>query len=190
MKKIVFSILVTLIATNSLFAQKSYQKEVTWMGLDFTEAKLFTSAGFSNPEAIRDKFLKSWNDIIIRESAKFDVAKFFGIETLSYDLSIVKERNLSIAVDDLVIDKSPNNFDEQNVKSIISQYPKAEGIGLVLIVESFNRPNTTGTFWATFFDRSTLEVLSKRKIEGSASGFGIRNYWANSIHRAMKSYGE
>ena len=188
MKQFVFIVFVIFFSVNSLFAQKSFQKEVTWMGLDFTDAKLFTSAGFTDPEAIKDTYLKSWNDIIIQESSKFDVARFFGIETLSYDLSVVKERNILIAVDNLVVDISPKNFDEQNVKSIILQYPKNEGVGLVLIVESFSKPNSTGTFWATFFDKSTLEILSIKKIQGKAKGFGIRNYWANSIYRAMKSY--
>lgn len=188
MKKLVSLVFITLIVMNLLNAQESYQNEVTWMGLDFTDAKLFTSAGFSNPEAIKNNFLKSWNDIILNESNKFDIVRYFNIDTLTYDLSVIKERNLLIPVEKLVVDVSPKEFNEQNVKSIILQYPKAEGVGLVFIVESFDKPNTTGTFWATFFDRSTLEVISTKRIKGQASGMGIRNYWANSIYRAMKSF--
>jgi hypothetical protein len=187
MKKLVLIVFIVLTVMNSLNAQEPYKKAVTWMGLDFTDAKLFTSAGFSSPEDIKDNFLESWNDLIIRESDKFNVAKYFGIDTLSYDLSVVKERNLLIPVDKLVVDVSPDKINEQNVKSIILQYPKTDGIGLVLIVESFDKPNTTGTFWATFFNRSTLKVLSTKRIQGQASGMGIRNYWGNSIYGAMKS---
>lgn len=188
MKKILLFLIVVILKCNIIHAQEPYQESAIWMGLDFTEAKLFTSAGFSNPEAIVDTYLESWNDIILKESNKFDVAKYFSINMLTYDLSVVKERNLLIPVEKLVINVSPEKFSEQNVKSIISQYPKSEGIGLVLIVESFDKPNAMGTFWATFFNRSTLQVISTQRIRGQASGMGLRNYWANSIYWAMKSY--
>jgi len=188
MKKLVLLVFVILNVIISLNAQESYQKEVTWMGLDFTGAKLLTSVAFTNPEDVRDNLMEKWNGLILQEPDKFKTAKFFGVDKLSYDLVVVKERNHAIPLESLVVDNAPEGFSLQNVKSIILQYPKAEGIGLVLIVESFNKINATATFWATFFNRSTLEVLSTIQIEGSASGIGIRNYWANSIYNAMKSY--
>lgn len=189
MKKIgllIFAILVSIISIN---AQDSFKKEVAWMGLDFTEAKLLTSADFTDPVAIKNNLLVSWNNIILKESEKFDVAGFFEIETLTYDLETVKERNQSIDPDKLVVDNSPEKFEIQKVESIISQYPKSSGIGLVFIVESFNKPDATGTFWATFFNRETLEIISTKKLQGEPSGVSIRNFWANSIYKAMKSNG-
>lgn len=188
MKQLVAFIIITFFALNPIFSQESYKREVTWMGLDFTEAKMFPSTGFSNPEAIRDNYLEKWNGIILTESKKFNVAKFFRIETLTYELSEVKERNLSIPFYEMVVDDAPEELNEQSVISIVAEYQKAEGIGLVFIVDSFDQTSKTGTFWATFFDRSTQEVLSTKKIKGLASGVGLRNYWANSIYNAMKSY--
>lgn len=188
MKRFLFSILIIVAVATTVAAQDSFKKEVTWLGLDFTEAKLFPKAAFANPEAIRMNYLLKWNQIVLNESKKFNVAKFFKIETLNHDISLVGERNLAIPLGNLIVDNSKQDFSEQNVKSIISQYPTTEGIGLVFIVESFNKSNTTGTFWATFFDRSTLEVLSTKRIQGLATGMGIRNYWANSIHKAMEAY--
>jgi hypothetical protein len=174
-------------ALTYLHAQDSYKKEVTWMGLDFTEAKLLTSVDFTDPAAIKNNLLVSWNDIIIKESSKFNVAGFFEIESLSYDLETVKERNQSIDPKNLVVDKTTEEFNEQKVESIISQYPKSTGVGLVFIVECFNKPSANGIFWATFFDRETLKILSVKKLQGQPSGVGIRNFWANSIFKAMKS---
>jgi len=188
MKRFIFSIFIIAFVTTTLAAQESFKKEVTWLGLDFTEAKLFPKAAFANPEAIRTKYLLKWNQIVLNESKKFNVAKFFKIETLQHDLSLVGERNLAISLESLIVDTNKHQFSEENVKNIISQYPKTEGVGLVFIVETFDKTNATGVFWATFFDRSTLEVLSTKKIHGLASGMGIRNYWANSMYRAMKSY--
>jgi hypothetical protein len=181
MKMFFLALNFTFFMLSSLFAQDSYKKEVAWMGLDFTEAKLLTSADFTDPVAIKSNLFVSWNDIILKESSKFDVAGFFGIKSLSYDLETVKERNQSIDPDKLVVDNSPDKFEIQKVETIISQYPKSTGIGLVFIVESFNKPTATGTFWATFFNRETLEIISTKKLQGEPSGVSIRNFWANSI---------
>ena len=188
MKRFIFSIFIIAFVTTTVVAQESFKKEVTWLGLDFTEAKLFPKAAFANPEAIRTKYLLKWNQIVLNESKKFNVSKFFKIGTLHYDISIVGKRNLAISLENLIVDDNKQSFSEENVKNIIIQYKKTEGIGLVFIVESFNKTNTTGTFWATFYDRSTHEILSTKRIQGLATGMGIRNYWANSIYRAMKSY--
>ena len=188
MKRLLLSILIVTFFTAISIAQDSYKKEVTWLGLDFTEAKLFPKTAFTNPEVIKEDYLLKWNQIVLNESKKFNVSKFFKIETLHYDLSIVEKKNSAISAENLIVDNSKQPFSEQNVTNIILQYPKTEGIGLVFIVESFDKINTTGTFWATFFDRSTLEVLSTKKIQGATSGMGIRNYWGNSLYRAMKSY--
>ena len=188
LSKICMIAIIMLVGITKLNAQNSYKKDVTWLGLDFTEAKLFPKAAFANPQAIKENYLLKWNQIVLNESKKFAVSKFLRIKNLDHDISFVNERNLTISLENLIVDNNKHPFGEQNVKNIISQYPKTEGIGLVFIVESFNKMNTTGTFWATFFDRSNQEVLSTKKIQGHASGMGIRNYWANSLYKAMKSY--
>src|SRR5690606_34334997 len=110
MKMFLLTVNFALFTLSSVFAQDSYKKEVAWMGLDFTEAKLLTSVDFTDPAAIKNNLLVSWNDIIIKESSKFNVAEFFGIETLSYDLETVKERNQSIDPNNLVVDKTTEEF--------------------------------------------------------------------------------
>ena len=70
MKKFFLAVNFTLFTLSLVFAQDSYKKEVAWMGLDFTEAKLLTSVDFTDPAAIKNNLLVSWNDIIIKESPK------------------------------------------------------------------------------------------------------------------------
>lgn len=187
-KKFKLSIILIMLLIQSINAQNSIKKQVTWMGLDFTEAKLFPSVAFTNPSVIRDTYLEKWNQIILSEPTKYNIASYFDIDSLDYDLNVVKKRNLAIVLENLVVDKSNYILNEENIRSIIRQFPIGEGIGLVLVVESFNKNNSTGTYWATFFNRSTLELISTKKIKGKASGIGIRNFWANSLYLALKSY--
>ncbi len=91
----------------------------------------------------------------------------------------------------MVIDES-YSFGEDVVKKIISEYDTeaANGIGLVFIVESFNKNDARGYVWVTFFDLSNKEVLFTEKLSGKAGGFGFRNYWAKSYYNVMAEIGK
>jgi len=77
---------------------------------------------------------------------------------------------------------------DKTINSIINGYAvgeKKQGIGVVFIVESFNKGQQQGTVYVTIFDIKTKKVLIKEKIIGKAGGIGIRNYWAKSIFNVM-----
>jgi hypothetical protein len=188
MKRFIFSIFIIALLTTTVAAQESYKDEVTWMGLDFTHAKLINRAAFTNSQEIKNSYLQKWNSIVLNEPNKFAVSRYFDIEHVKFDISVVTDRNSQIEHENLVVDHADKLLQQDEIKDIIAQYPKAEGIGLVLFVESFNKNNRIGTYWACFFNRATSEVLSSQKIDGVATGAGIRNYWANSLYQAMKRY--
>ncbi|PCH71695.1 MAG: hypothetical protein COC06_00150 [Bacteroidales bacterium] len=188
MKHILLILLAIFVTGSQLSAQESYKEEVTWMGLDFTHAKLINRTAFTNSRVIKDSYLTKWNNIIFNEPKKFNISKYFGIRSVKFDISEVTDRNSKIKHQSLVVDHADKLLQKDEIKEIIAQYPKAEGVGLLLLVESFNKNNTTGTYWACFFNRATSEVLSVQKIAGHAKGIGIRNYWANSLYQAMKRY--
>lgn len=164
---------------------------ITWYGLDFSNIKLIGSEGFTDPDAIKNQFFYSWNNLIITETDKYDLAGFFHKSSVENDLSIVKERNMLPDPDELVIN-TDYSFGEDEVKKIISEYDITgkEGIGLVFIMESFNKNEELGYMWVSFFDIETKEVLLSNKMSGKPGGFGIRNYWAKSFYNVMKSIGK
>ena len=161
---------------------------ITWYGLDFSNIKLIGSEGFTDPYAIKNQFFYSWNNLIITETDKYDLAGFFHKSSVENDLSIVQERNMLPDPDELVIN-TDYSLGEDEVKKIISEYDITgkEGIGLVFIMESFNKNKELGYMWVTFFDLETKEVLLSNKMSGKVGGFGIRNYWAKSFYSVMKS---
>ncbi|MCD4724133.1 MAG: hypothetical protein K8R63_04760 [Bacteroidales bacterium] len=161
---------------------------ITWYGLDFSNIKLIGSEGFTDPYAIKNQFFYSWNNLIITETDKYDLAGFFHKSSVENDLSIVEGRNMLPDPDELVINTN-YSLGEDEVKKIISEYDITgkEGIGLVFIMESFNKNKELGYMWVTFFDLETKEVLLSNKMSGKPGGFGIRNYWAKSFYNVMKS---
>ncbi|NQT78208.1 MAG: hypothetical protein HQ565_10870 [Bacteroidetes bacterium] len=164
---------------------------ITWYGLDFSNIKLIGSEGFTDPNAIKNQFFNSWNNLIISEPEKYNLAEVFSKSSVENDLSIVTERNTLPDPDKLVIEEN-YSFGEDEVKKIISEYDITgkEGIGLVFIMESFNKTKEQGYMWVSFFDIETKEVLLSKKMNGKVGGFGIRNYWAKSFYNVMKRIGK
>lgn len=39
-----------------------------------------------------------------------------------------------------------------------------------------------------FFDIATREVRYTERVEGHAGGFGLRNYWANTVAEVLKTW--
>ena len=80
--------------------------EIVWCGFDFSKVKLIGSEGFTNPYEIKNHFFESWNNLVLNESEKYDIKKFYGKDKQVNDLSVVEERNEMPEVDDLVINDS------------------------------------------------------------------------------------
>ena len=162
--------------------------EATWYGIDFTKAKM-VGPGFNNPMAIRDQFFKSWNELIIKENKKYDLGKFFKKKTVIFNIDSVISRNSKVDINKLITyNPGVAELKETDLKDIIKDYDikNKEGLGLLLIVESFNNIDKTGYFYIVFFDLSTKSVLLTKKISGKAKGSGFRNFWAGAIYGALK----
>lgn len=161
---------------------------IVWFGLDFSKAQLIGSEGFTDPVDIKERFFDRWNRLIIDEADKYNFRKTFQKESLEYDLSVVEERNKMPEADDLVIN-AEYSFSQEEAESIVKQYRSsefAEGLGLVFVIESFNKPEQIGTMWVTFFDIATHEIILIEKYTGEPGGFGLRNYWARSVYEVIE----
>lgn len=199
--KTLFILLVSTFAFAHLSAQSFGTPEIKqastliWYGLDFSQAKLIGSEGFTNPYDVKDRFFQSWNQLMIDEADKYNFRKAFRTQ-VEYDLAIVEERNKQPEVKDLVIN-SEYYLEKEQIPAIVREYAGdkyPEGVGLVFIVESFNKISSTGHVWVTVFDIASKEVLLTRRYSGEARGFGLRNYWAGSLYKIIqqleKDYGK
>ena len=51
-----------------------------------------------------------------------------------------------------------------------------------MVAMLLNKADARATYQIVFFNTKTREILTN----GKARGFGLRNYWAGSVHSAMK----
>lgn len=188
MKKL---ILLSLLIGSSAFAQinKSaiFGDDLIWYGIDYSRAKFIMD---SPPNEIKSTMF-SWNTVVVNEANKYDVAKSFQKKNVFNDLAPVMKHNKDID-ETQMISLNPYKFDnaDETVASIVSSYTggeKTEGLGLVFVVESYNKPKTQAVYYLTFFDIKTKQIIYTEKItEGPPSGFGLRNYWASTIYKVLK----
>ena len=121
------------------------ESKLVFYGLDFSEAKLIGSEGFADPADIKNRFFDMWNRLMVNEADKYNFKEAFKMDEQEYDLSVIEERNQIPEAEDLVID-GEHEITEEVVRKVISQYRGSEiseGLGLVMIIESFNKKKST-----------------------------------------------
>jgi hypothetical protein len=180
MKKLMLIIICLVFSSQVLQSQEIKDiftsKEATWYGLDFSKVKLIGSEGFTDALKIKNVFFPSWNNLIINEPAKYNLQLMFHKDTVFFDLSVIDKRN-----------KLPYALDKNTIAEIIKEYnsKEKEGLGIVFIMESLDKPKRIATMWVTFFDIASKTVLLTEKMSGKPGGAGFRNYWARTYYNVM-----
>lgn len=195
MKKIVLSI--TLAASSLVVWAQNTAKDVfskpdmVWFGLNFAEAKMVGNfaqvgeAGESSSKELRDKWMPSWNGLIIGEPQNFKFAETYEKENIITDINSTEKMNHAISLGSLTQNEMFSFSDPQkSIKNVVSKLhsnEKKDGLGLVYVVESFNKNTQIATIYVTIFDIATKNILITEKIEGKGTGIGLRNYWAGAV---------
>lgn len=195
MKKIVLSL--ALLASVAIVSAQNTAKDVfskpdmVWFGLNFSEAKMVGNfaqvgeAGESTSKELRDKWMSSWNGLIIGEPQNFKFAEAFEKDNIITDINSTEKMNNAISLSSLTQGEMFSFSDPQkSVKNVVSKLrsnEKKEGLGLVYVVESFNKNTQIATVYVTIFDIATKNILITEKIAGKGAGIGLRNYWAGAI---------
>ncbi|MGK7392454.1 MAG: hypothetical protein ACNS60_19020 [Candidatus Cyclobacteriaceae bacterium M2_1C_046] len=171
---------------------KLAETEIIYFGIDFSEAKLIGSDGFTDPDRIQSHFFDEWNELMLNEPEKYDIKGLYRRDKVHHDLSVVEERNDTPEPDDLVINSS-YSFEEGQLERIISNYDSEEyneGLGLVYVVETLNKTAEHAKINVVFFDVSTKEILWNKEYTVAPGGFGFRNFWARAFYNVMKESGK
>lgn len=194
--------MIVFIASKSMNAQSAKEvfsaKEIVWYGLDFTKAKFVGQfdQGFGAMPAtgsdMRNKWIPEWNTLIAKEPQNFDLKESFRKDNVYYDIAPVNEINSTIDVD-ACMSFNPGKIDKSDIDGMIKKYKggdKKDGVGLVFIIENFNKGAEMADVYVTFFDIATKKVLVCEKVNGKVKGIGMRNYWAGAIKAILKQIGK
>lgn len=192
MKRICLLITLSLLTLINVQAQDVFDSKepITWLGLDFSALKLIKDDEVITDKEIQSKYFPGWNELILKEPKKFDIAKATGRGQVENDITAVESVNENAKADFITDDsKAFEHLDDAKIKAMAKKYnlKGKAGIGLVFIVESMDKSRKEASVWVTFIDMKTKEVLLSKPVIGESGGFGFRNYWAGSFNKVLKA---
>lgn len=185
-KSLTFFLLATSVAC---FGQtKDFLKDVSsinFYGVDYSSVKVFGAS--ETPAEFKAAFAKI-NQLFISEAKKYDVGKALKTEVSAISLDAVNKVNAEIEPSRLMTANTSFTLNKEEVERAVEALPiqQEPGIGLVIIAEFLDKAKAYGSYQAVFFHTETKEIISNYALGGKARGFGLRNYWAGSICKAIK----
>ena len=171
-----------------LFSEFLSDKEILWLGIDFSKAK-FTKKGFDIPQDSLRQLFNEWNLLIISDQKKYDIRLSFRKPIMSYDLSALSKKNRSIRLSGILREHIHLNdlLDEERIRHYISniEIPQQHRFALLFIVESFDAVSKTGSVWVTVAETATRQIVLCEKFIKLPSGFGTKNYWGRIFYNIL-----
>ena len=165
---------------------------VTWLGIDYSHLKIvgpIKDFGGQVPVTaaeLQTQWYPAWNQLMIDEKEKYNLYKMLYRPNVTYDLQMIKAINAAANMDSIEVQKTPF-YTEEQIKNFVAAYPLENGFGFgaFFIAESMNKVKDEAFYHIVIINMATKEVLVQARVQGSASGFGIRNFWAASYYDAM-----
>lgn len=162
-------------------------EKIVFYGLDFSKARLAISD--AKPEEIKKRYFAEWHNVVMTDNGRFNKESSFEKLTVYGDPYVAQKRNEAVNAAN-ILSKEENSLTQQDIESVISEYKdgiKKEGLGVVFIVESFNKKKEEGVAHVVFFDIATRKVLLSKRMTGKPGGGGLTNYWARCFEDMFRN---
>lgn len=190
MKKITF-LACFLLASILSFGQdnKAKVKEasaITFFGVDFSKAKAYGVKEL--PYQLREAYLRI-NMLFTAEAKKYNIPMYFGKSDVTNSFESVNKNNAEMKDEDVISNTKKNTLTSEQISALIKGYKtEGQGVGLVFVAERLDKQDELGYYKVVFFDLASKDVLYSKAMVTKAAGFGVRNYWANTVHRILKEW--
>ena len=192
-----FMLLMIVLLHASTMAQtmkdvfSSSETPLTYLGIDFTKARLIDDAT-ANEMDIRDRQFAGINDVVVNEPKRYDINGAFNKSDVAHDLGPVGKRNKKVNADEI---KSTSTADfsrlkEADINNLVKgfDFENKKGVGILFVMEGMSKSQKAASIWVTFVDMKTKKVLMTERIEAkAAASFGFRNYWASTIRNLLET---
>jgi hypothetical protein len=194
MKQIKTLFMLLLVASFASAQDRSdvfkHETKIIWLGLDFSEAKLIGDRERLGSESDIKHLMEAWNNLIINEGEKYDLAKAFDKATVERNIQPTLDNNAGLDGLSLVSNSEKDylHLTKDGVAKIVSgySYKGNTGVGLMFNIESFSKINEEASLWVTFIDINSKQVLFTERLTGKPKGFGLRNFWGGAIYGILE----
>lgn len=168
--------------------QNSYSKKdithiskITVYGIDFSNAVVINES-YKHKDMLEGQLYNAINDRFFIE--KLDQLRRGLGKEFEINSSLTNKKNSQSTVNYFVIDTN-------SINKIIKEYELVEkdGIGLVFIVKSLDKPYKKVELYTVFFDIGTKRAIWFKKETGRGGRWtGLENYWCNKVFNAVDGF--
>lgn len=152
-------------------------RDIVFYGWDFSRFKVFDISKTGDAEEILKNYIPSWIGMLNEEYPTNKVASNFK-KNVTPNLASVQSLFKNLDPDDIVTFLN-YDFPIDSVRKVVKSYnlPEHSGVGLTIILESYNKPERYVTGYVTFFDIESREILWSTKMKGlPGSKWGFAKY--------------
>lgn len=172
----------------SLFKDFLSDREILWLGINFSQAK-FTRQGLDFSQEIMQHYFQDWNRLILNDQKKYDIRMSFRKPIMQYDLSLVTKINKTAKASNILVSNLglKDMLNEDMLRKYVAQYsfPTTLRFALIFVVESFDSMAKTASIWVIILQTADSEVVLCEKFMKTPGGFGARNYWARTFYNLL-----
>lgn len=198
MKKLFLSLIVVM-ACSTAHAQtakdlfENTDIKVSWLGIDYAHVKLigkfdqFGDWGEQSLSELKNDYFPAWNKLVVNERDKYAVGPMLKLNSIYYDIEMMMDHNSSAKLKELEAYNEPN-YTLKDIQKFVNEYNTKgkEGIGILFVAEAYNKSAEQGIHHFVAINMKTKKILVHERIVTEPGGFGLRNYWAGSIHSAIE----
>jgi hypothetical protein len=161
-------------------------KELTWYGVDFTQAKFI---GYDKTDVDNCSF-NNWDYTELNNLESDMIRGAYGKKQLYVETSTAKGRNDTINCNSLFIDNT-YTIKIEKIKQVIDEYKiTGNGYGVLLIVETIEKTHNNIFVWVIYIDNNTGKVINSRRYIGGEYGRKGNNYSKEGIKLVIKLSGK
>lgn len=190
MKRLFVPFILVACLTLSANAQKTEKpfadiKSLTFCGVDFSKGRIYAST--DSPDKLRNAY-KEINQLFINEPIKYDIAELTGKAVNDVRINAVNDLNENISDESIKTMSSNYIVSDEDINSTLRELnlDGLSGVGLVVVAQHLSKTKNIASYVMVFFDIESRNVITKFTLTGKPGGAGVRNYWASSVHEAMK----
>jgi len=162
--------------------------EIVFYGYDYSHFKL-EEAKRINDKNIK-QYIPAWIDFLNKHTNEKDLQKRFKKEKVIFNFDYTTSLINKINEDDLVT-ATRYTIQPNDIQKIINKYQikEKQGIGFVVILESFEKERKRCNAYFTFFDISTKKIIMSDYFGANeADGYGLSNYWGVGLNATFGKY--
>lgn len=163
---------------------------VFWYGFDVSNSHMLDFAKFQQGKVILGANIPAILSILEKIYTKKYIKRLTQKDSVVMNMVTLQDLYENIDPDKFIVRRNIE-ISIDSIKTIVKNYilPQKEGMGLVVIVEMFNKPEKYVTGYVTFFDMATREVFYATKMKDNPGGKGGFNYyWGNGIINLTRTF--